>query len=66
MVPKLFWGPFGTPRMRENRAWSPADVGHFHGAGEAVKLFDAGSRFEGLRIVATSSAPRCAALSGRR
>jgi hypothetical protein len=38
--------------------WSPADVGHFHGAGEAVKLFDAGSCFEGLRIVATSTRVR--------
>lgn len=56
--PKLSWGPFGAPRMRENPGVVARRRRHFHGAGEAVKLFDAGSRFEGLRIVATSTRVR--------
>ena len=56
--PKLFSGPFGAPRMRENVCGSPVDVGTFMAPGEAVKLFDAGSCCGGLRIVATSTRVR--------
>jgi hypothetical protein len=56
--PKLFSGPFGAPRMRENVRGSPADVGTFMAPGEAVKLFDVGSCCGGLRIVATSTRVR--------
>src|SRR6266516_892991 len=56
-VTKQFPGPVGAPRMRENRVGRPP-TSEFLGAGEAVKQFDAGSRFKGLRIVATSTRVR--------
>jgi hypothetical protein len=57
-TPKLFWGPFGTPRMRENRAWSPADVGTFMAQVRPSSCLTLGAAFEGLRIVATSTRVR--------
>src|SRR6266702_3514573 len=56
-MPPTVLGSLGDAAGGENLVGRPPTSG-FLGAGEAVQQFDAGSRFEGLRSVATSTRVR--------